>query len=244
MSDFCVFDIESYNFNEVYAIGMYNGKEYTSHIAKPIKNRIRNNNIFIKFLLDNLENNSKTYAHYGGSFDFLFILDYVNSCNDSEIVSIKLINSKIGKLIIRYENKILEFLDSSLILPASLYNLTKDFDVVHKKLKLDYDLGLEDSRLAEYLRNDCMGLYEVLEASKLTDRLTIASNSMNTFLNNFYNRRFDLKVSNNSDTQDSIFREGYIGGRVELYKKYGISLNYYDVNSLYPYVMRKNKYPE
>lgn len=35
-------------------------------------------------------------------------------------------------------------------------------------------------------------------------------------------------------------REGYYGGATDYYKKYGKKLYYYDVNSLYPYVMKKD----
>lgn len=42
------------------------------------------------------------------------------------------------------------------------------------------------------------------------------------------------------------FREGYYGGRVEVFKFGGIDgpIYHYDVNSLYPFVMRENDYPD
>jgi hypothetical protein len=46
----------------------------------------------------------------------------------------------------------------------------------------------------------------------------------------------------NDDKIDEFFRLAYYGGRVEVFKHFGYGLNYYDVNSLYPYVML-NKYP-
>ena len=39
---------------------------------------------------------------------------------------------------------------------------------------------------------------------------------------------------------DNFVRESYYGGATDYYKKYGQNLWYYDVNSLYPYVMLKD----
>ena len=38
-------------------------------------------------------------------------------------------------------------------------------------------------------------------------------------------------------------KKTYQGGRTEVFKHFGANLYYYDVNSLYPYVMSKYKYP-
>ena len=45
---------------------------------------------------------------------------------------------------------------------------------------------------------------------------------------------------------DEGFRKGYFGGRTETHYKKGFNLKYYDINSLYPYVMSgdKFKYPQ
>ena len=41
-----------------------------------------------------------------------------------------------------------------------------------------------------------------------------------------------------SSNQDAFIRRGYYGGHADTYKPYGDNLYYYDVNSLYPFVMK------
>jgi len=38
--------------------------------------------------------------------------------------------------------------------------------------------------------------------------------------------------------EDSFIRRGYYGGHADAYIPYGENLYYYDVNSLYPYIMK------
>ena len=115
--------------------------------------------------------------------------------------------------------------------------------VAHKKLELDYSMGVQNVNFDDYFKNDLMGLYEVLIASNLTDKLTIASKSMYEYLKNWYKPHFNKKISRNFYNIDKFFRKSYFGGRVELIKQHGADLFYYDVNSLYPSVMRDNVYP-
>lgn len=44
-------------------------------------------------------------------------------------------------------------------------------------------------------------------------------------------------------TQESFLRGGYFGGHVDVYKPRGDNLYYYDLNSLYPFVMKKYPMP-
>jgi hypothetical protein len=39
------------------------------------------------------------------------------------------------------------------------------------------------------------------------------------------------------------FQKGYTGGSVDVFKPYGLKIFRYDVNSLYPYVMKKFEVP-
>jgi hypothetical protein len=40
-------------------------------------------------------------------------------------------------------------------------------------------------------------------------------------------------------SEDGFVRKSYFGGATDIYKAYGRKLYYYDVNSLYPHVMKK-----
>ena len=43
--------------------------------------------------------------------------------------------------------------------------------------------------------------------------------------------------------EDAFIRRAYYGGHVDVYKPYGENLYYYDVNSLYPFIMKTCKMP-
>lgn len=229
-----VFDIEAYNWNEIYAIGYYSNTKISI-----CKDKLESNNQYIEYLLSQIDK-PIVYAHNGGAYDFLFIMDYIKDNPKIKVSKFVLINGKIISFKIKFNGKSITFKDSYAILPSSLYNLTKSFDVKHKKLRLDYELGIKDNRFNEYFRNDLIGLYEVLIESGLTHKLTIASNSINIFKNEYYKYG---TFSRNSDKIDNFFRLAYKGGRVELIKTYGEGLYYYDINSLYPYVMQQYQYP-
>jgi len=234
LKSFKVFDTEALDWNRLYAIGIYDGKQVLTHISDN-----ESNSAFIEWLLNNLNDGDVVYAHNGGKYDFLFLFQYIQQ-NKLKIRDIKVIHASVVMLRIEYKGKVIEFRDSFAILPVSLKNLTIDYNVEHKKLQMDYNLGINDKRFVEYFKNDLMGLYEVLEQSKeLLNSYTIASATMNNFLKNFYKK----KISNYSFKVDELFRKGYYGGRVEIFKMRGENLHYYDVNSLYPSVMYDFEYP-
>lgn len=43
--------------------------------------------------------------------------------------------------------------------------------------------------------------------------------------------------------EDSFLRKAYYGGHTDVYRPYGEHLYYYDVNSLYPFVMKHFQMP-
>lgn len=52
-----------------------------------------------------------------------------------------------------------------------------------------------------------------------------------------------FQISIPTRNQDAFIRRGFYGGHVDVYKPCGLNLHYYDVNSLYPYVMQKYPMP-
>lgn len=230
---FQVFDYEAYNWNKAYAVGIYDGSD-----LKILAEDGKDNFYFTEWLLENLKDRIIAYAHYGGRYDFMFIFEY---CEKYKLkpYGLKLINGTVAEFRLKYKNKTLIFRDSGLILPASLKRLTYDFNVEHKKLEMDYDIGLKDARFKDYFTNDLKGLYEVLDISNLISHLTIASSAMYNFSHIFY---LD-KMERNTDSVERFFRDAYKGGRTEIFKLYGKDLNYYDINSLYPSVMYDFEYP-
>ena len=79
---------------------------------------------------------------------------------------------------------------------------------VNKQILLDFDTDLKES-------------------------LTISSLAANMFMNNCY--RNNIPDVNKASIYKDL-KNGYYGGISEVYKPFGVNLNYLDFNSLYPFV--------
>lgn len=262
---FAVFDIETYKWVNPYAVGFYDGESYKIFKGK---------DCVLKFLKESIRHKYRAYhiyAHNGGKFDFNFLLNEIRYldypfkliCQGGRIIQMKVYQNKHQE-----ENKEswnnTKFVDSFPLLKSSLDKLTKDFNVEHKKLnfmdkpsdKKDFEYLYElykkgDKRFDNYLLNDCLGLYEVLEkfiqiiykqGGELG--LTTASTSLKTFKKSFLGET-TLKMANKTINDE--IRLAYYGGRTEIFRMYAPETNvkyiWYDIVSLYPFKMRDNEVP-
>ncbi len=220
-------DIETNKWIHFLMIGFYDGKVYTKYTDL---------DLYLDEILVKKYNGFRIYFHNGGRFDFLFLAERLM---DRGIV--KFINKASGLLGMIYQNKNvrIEFWDSYALLPASLDKLIKTYGVTHKKIEVDFTKTHKktDKVLSEHLKNDCFALYEILEKFYEKEGYlsnTIAAHALRKFREEFFNGYF----WNTDDKFDEYFRKNYYkGGRVEVYKCFGKNLFYYDVNSLYPFVM-------
>jgi hypothetical protein len=92
--------------------------------------------------------------------------------------------------------------------------------------------------LLEYNEQDCRGLFEVLEQFfEQTGMMseTFASHSLKVWRKDFLKER----IWKPHDSVTNFVRGSYHGGRVEVFKRASPQLLCYDVNSMYPYVMRE-----
>jgi hypothetical protein len=218
-------------------------------------------NQFIDKFISHQNRGSVFYAHFGSIFDFPILLQELNKRPFNIYPIMK--GSKIIKITLMDDNGHRWYLqDSSALLNFSLDELTKTFKVAHKKLHViekndSYDMNLyklylkDPKTVIEYLKHDCIGLYEVLENFKkeILDiggnmGLTIASTSLKTF-NHKYQKNPLYMCS--KELNDEL-RLAYYGGRTEIFIMYAPPqkndyYSYYDINSLYPTVMEKNRYP-
>lgn len=188
------------------------------------------------------------YAHNSGKYDIRYLMDIL--LKRAYIVKPIIIHGSIANLKVYIKNKkICEFRDSYFLLPSSLDKLTKDYDVEHKKNKeliVDYNKLKINDTLKEYLYNDVLGLFEVIEKNVeyifrdlgVTPSLTFGATALNTFKTLFPK---DFKKIVYIDNKN--LRSGYFGGRTEVFRTYLKNGYYYDVNSLYPYVMHNFKFP-
>lgn len=240
---FTVFDIEAKNWKEFLIMGSYDGEHYQEH--ESISD-------FMEYIFSTNHTNSTVYAHFGGIFDFLYIIDFLFSQNTPtfEITNIILQGRKMLKFDITKNKRRISFVDSSGLFPFGLAKLTESFNVKHKKLDEDVShLTKVTKKLRKYLEHDNKGLWECLEKfansqyiNQVGLKLTRSGTSFAVY-KNFFNADLPVIPSAVKD----FARLSYYGGRTEifkpLYKGFKKPLNVYDINSMYPDSMFRNKYP-
>lgn len=181
------------------------------------------------------------YAHNAGKFDYLFLLPWLMFCGELEGYTFRLtpVASTIQILDIRKGGKRWRFLDSLRLIPMGLDKAARTF--AHGG-KLEHDLHLheDDTRWEEYNRVDCVRLYQVLTSfhhyveNVLCGEVgvTAPSTALKVFRRNYLPKAIDRNI----DTHEFV-RAGYFGGRVEVFRRHGEKLRYYDINSSYPAAM-------
>ena len=195
---------------EPFIWGIYDGKEF------------RHFNTTEKFVGYIRDKHCLLYAHNGGKFDFMFLLNYVN-ISRVKIIKSRLVEMQIGKATLR---------DSWSIIPIALADYQKQtFD--YWKLER-HCRRTHMPEIVDYLRSDCRNLYQlVMEYRKQAgNRLTIASNAL------AFSKKLDINIGKSSKKFDDIFRKFYFGGRCEAFVK-GVQNNVdlYDIKSAYPFAM-------
>lgn len=177
--------------------------------------------------LDSLDKPHTIFAHNGGKFDFFLMIEYLE--NPIKIINGRIIKAKIGKHTLQ---------DSYAILPIPLKVFDKD-DIDYRKLESDVR-EFHKPEIIKYLQKDCTSLYSLVTKfiERFGDRLTIGGTAMATL-------KKIHPFDNQFKSHDDRFRPYYFGGRVEAFKT-GIlkgDWKVYDVNSMYPDVMRNCSHP-
>jgi hypothetical protein len=198
------------------------------------------------------------FAHFGGRYDHLFALRaFLSEIHRG-------VEYELGALIPRGSGIFcfdvkrfkdgneshVRFYDSSALLPFSLARITENFGVTHVKQQIDYaKITKVTPQLLEYLEYDCRGLYESLTAFFAWPLVQNAGRSYSLASQSLRVLRTFIKkpISALKADIDLSIRRGYFGGRVEIFrllkKPSKEKLKCYDVNSLYPFVMRNNEFP-
>jgi hypothetical protein len=232
---FAVIDYEAKNWNEILGLGFFDGLRYIF---------FDNTEQFLDFI-SSPDESWIIYAHNGGKYDFLFVLDGLfplakkPRALPTDVICI-------GSSLVSFQVYNCEFRDSLKILPGSMAKILPHFGF--KKMDMDYD-DIENQDWKTYLENDCVTLYGTLiqyfeylyKKFSIFPSLTIASTAMAVYRKSF-DRIKEWKKSEKSAT-DLFARSCYQGGRCEIFKFRGDSVACYDINSMYPYVMRKHPYP-
>lgn len=193
------------------------------------------------------KNRSRTiFAHNGGRFDFLFLLDYLHKVRNIEA---RLITQgpRVTALKIRHGKQWITLQDSFTLLAYSLAELCRAFKPTHGKIigGIDFEKERVDKSNAshqEYLKADCLSLWEIIEIYKKLPfvrdvgiKLTRSSVGLAAW-------RTTLKgpIRCTRPEIQELVRKAYAGGRCEIFRQLApTSSHRVDVNSLYPSMMLK-----
>ncbi len=242
---FSVLDIETGKEGNVLEIGLDNGKDYYKFNSWAH---------LMAFL--HLHNSKKCFRkiiiHNGGRFDLVSLLmDESSGIGEWDLIPT---GSSIVFLKCKSFKKQIIFQDSFQLLKSSLKKCCHDYKVETPKRDIDID-RIEEifhndyEQFDKYLRADCKGLYQVLEAfQKIMDidfvPVTTASLAMYLFRRKFLEKDFMLPSLRMNNRTDRFITRAYAGGRVECFRPGIYEQAYsYDINSLYPSVMINNLYP-
>ena len=240
-------DIETYDGLEgsKFAVGcIYNGKTVYTFTDKTE---------FIETLLRYEYPHYKIFFH-NAMFDLRFILQY---CLEKRI--------KFPSPIIRggvyllqdipsvKEGKLTRFQDSYALIPIALGNFSKVFSLPIEKVKMAFDGSDTLDQYKQRCTNDVKILYyglekffSLFETAKYS--ISLSQSAMKDFIRDSPNFKFTTYREGKEiiveEQLEQIGRMGYHGGRNECFNYNNFdSVYYYDINSLYPFVMRNNLYP-
>lgn len=163
------------------------------------------------------------YAHNGGKFDFMFLVQYVGQTK-AQVINGRIVKMKLGKA---------EMRDSYAAIPEALSKFGQKKEILYSKMKV----GIRDKYMAEiieYLEMDCVSLYNVMQNYReiAGTKTTIASNAL-TFA-----KKIGVDFGKTNHTYDTKLRKYYFGGRCQLFRP-GTHKNIriIDIHSAYPYAM-------
>lgn len=181
----------------------------------------------LMYFLDEYPEPLLIYAHNGGKFDFHFLLDYID--NPIKIISRRIAQAKLGKHTLRDSY-------SAIPIPLSAYMKT---DISYEKFEVE-NRDSHATEIISYLKDDCVFLYNLIYSfcERFDRGLTIGGASIKQL-----KKLHEFQIGNGF--HDARFRDYFFGGRVQCFE-YGVlhgDFKIYDVNSMYPSVMKNCIHP-
>lgn len=205
-----------------FAWGFFDGENYVDFWGGTCTDQLLD-------FLDTSENEYLIFAHNGGKFDFYYLIDNIE--NPIKVINGRIVKAKLGKHTLQ---------DSYAIMPYKLAEITGG------KKEIDYELMEKSVRqkhkkeILEYLEVDCRELYKaVIEfVAMFGVQLTIGATAFKELKKHHPSR-------NTTKEFDEKYRQFYFGGRCQAFKTGVINgpLKVFDVNSMYPDVMRRFTHP-
>ena len=170
------------------------------------------------------------YVHNGGGFDFWYMQDFITN-------PLFFIHSRIAKCGLLGKH---ELRDSYKMIPVPLGAYQKD-DIDYATFEYPIrEKKRNKEKILRYLYGDCVYLYNLVTdfIERHGQHLTMPSAAMSA-LNKIHPQQHESKY------YDALFRPYYYGGRNQCFENGEINMPFkiYDVNSMYPYVMKAYNHP-
>lgn len=191
--------------------GFYDGKQFlTFKTTKEFVAHIKNLNIIL-------------YAHNGGKFDFIFLLEFIGRTR-LQMINGRIVSMMLGECELR---------DSYSIMPVPLRELGAKKEIEMSKLEANVRKQ-HMPEIIEYLRMDCVSLFDAVEAYRTAagKHKTLASNALS------FARKLGCDPGKTSFRFDKEYRQFYYGGRTQCFKPgEHKNLVMLDIHSAYPFAM-------
>ena len=225
------------------------------HISKPFILRTNINmimamntlwsNVF-KYIISN--HNIKTIFVHNLAESGLYIYKYLfQSFSKSSISCIIDNDNKFITITLKIHSRTITWLDSNRIFPVNIVELCNIFEVkicLMNPISIDKLYREHNWVYQTEAVQECQSFYQALikaQAQYLTnysiDITKVVSTSSLSL--QIYRKHFmSLSIPILQHNQDIFIRNSYYGGATDYYQAYGENIKYYDVNSLYPHVMK------
>ncbi len=232
LTDFYVFDTENgerdgkkvkYNFNKEFIFGVIYGFNYTRVIHSKKE--------FIETLLEPRFKGKILFAH-NAEYDLTVLFDNIYLLDPQAIFNGKFICATNGNC---------RFADSmNIFVGQSVAKIGKQLGKPKQDILYDHWYNEITSQHINYCIQDCVivwdALYMTFEFAG-DIKITQASLSMTYF------RRHHLEFNIKHNENTKYFWDSYYGGRTEAFKIGPTNASVIDVNSMYPYCMKTEKFP-
>lgn len=185
--------------------------------------------------------NEVVYFHYGGKYDFLYILTWLLKEGISDGYSLKSdsffeVHGRIISFVVIKGNRQISFRDSYALLPTSLNQLAKSF-LGEEKIASGADVEtMPLHEVVEYCESDATILYRCMIVAMshfktATLKLTLASQALDLLKSTC--SEFPFTMPDRSIYQFE--KAANFGGHVDVYARYSEPVYSYDIASCYPF---------
>lgn len=193
--------------------------------------------------------------HNFSRFDGIILMKFDAAHGNKYSIKPLMRNNRLYELkVYRRKKQVFSLRDSLTILPSSLDTLAKTLcpqlgskgSIAHSDVKV-WNLMNKRALLLDYMIQDIRLLGGVMRKAQdiywseynvdIVDSLTLSSLALKIFRMSYYDpETWPIHIP--SRNEDTFIRRGYYGGHADTYIPVGTNLFDYDINSLYPFLMK------